>query len=233
VRDQARRQLAAAFDPAHGGFGGAPKFAHPSDLLYLLRRGRDEGDAHALHMALFSLRKMAEGGLYDQIGGGFFRFSVDSAWGIPHFEKMLVDNAVLLVLYAEAWAVSGEPLFRRVLEDTAGWALREMAAASGGFVTSLAADDARCREGEHYVWESEPLRLALSPNGWDVAPRGAWSTAPTETGPGGCGWHGRPRRWPTTLGRRSHRRRADRLRRASSCWPSATSAARRRATSSS
>ena len=100
VRDAARDQLASAFDAVHGGFGGAPKFPHPSDLAFLLRRGRDEGDAQALHMALFTLRKMAEGGLYDQIGGGFFRYSVDAQWRVLHFEKMLCDNGLLLALYA-------------------------------------------------------------------------------------------------------------------------------------
>lgn len=168
VRDDARERLASAFDAVHGGFGGAPKFPHPSDLAFLLRRGRDEGDAQALHMALFTLRKMAEGGLYDQIGGGFFRYSVDTQWRVPHFEKMLCDNGVLLALYADALALTGEPLFRRVVEDTVGWALREMRVASGAFGASLAADDARGREGLAYVWESEPLRLALSPNEWDV-----------------------------------------------------------------
>ena len=168
VADRAHAQLAAAFDETHGGFGTAPKFAHPSDLMFLLRRGRDEGDAQALHMALHSLRKMAEGGLYDQIGGGFFRYSVDAQWTLPHFEKMLSDNGVMLALYAEALALTGEPLFRRVVEDTAGWALREMQAPSGGFHASLSADDEQGREGRCYVWESEPLRLALAPNEWDV-----------------------------------------------------------------
>ncbi|MBP6224934.1 MAG: thioredoxin domain-containing protein [Rhizobacter sp.] len=168
VRDAARDQLASAFDAVHGGFGSAPKFPHPSDLAFLLRRGRDEGDAQALHMALFTLRKMAEGGLYDQIGGGFFRYSVDAQWRVPHFEKMLCDNGLLLALYADALALTDEPLFRRVVEDTVGWLLREMRAASGAFCASLAADDARGREGLAYVWEPEPLRLALSPNEWDV-----------------------------------------------------------------
>ncbi|WP_349276410.1 DUF255 domain-containing protein [Polaromonas hydrogenivorans] len=168
VRAQALQQLATAFDPAQGGFGAAPKFPHPSDLAFLLRRAREEGDASAREMALLTLRKMAEGGLYDQIGGGFFRYSVDAQWRIPHFEKMLCDNGVLLALYADALALTGEPLFRRVVEDTASWALREMQSSTGGFHASLAADDGQGREGRFYVWESEPLRLALSPNEWDV-----------------------------------------------------------------
>jgi len=168
VSTQARQQLAAAFDAKHGGFGGAPKFPHPSDLAFLLRRGREEGDEQARDMALLTLRKMAQGGLYDQIGGGFFRYSVDAQWQIPHFEKMLCDNGVLLALYADALALTGEPLFRRVVEGTAAWVLREMQASSGGFHASLAADDAQGREGHFYLWESEPLRLALTPIEWDV-----------------------------------------------------------------
>ncbi|CAN5191548.1 thioredoxin domain-containing protein [soil metagenome] len=168
VRTQAFQQLTTAFDPVQGGFGAAPKFPHPSDLAFLLRRAREEGDASARDMALLTLRKMAEGGLYDQIGGGFFRYSVDAQWRIPHFEKMLCDNGVLLALYADALELTGEPLFRRVVEDTANWALREMQSATGGFHASLAADDGQGREGRFYVWESEPLRLALSPNEWDV-----------------------------------------------------------------
>ena len=119
-------------------------------------------------MALLTLRKMAEGGLFDQTGGGFFRYSVDAQWQIPHFEKMLNDNGVLLALYADALALTGEPLFRRVVEATADWALREMQADDGGFHASLAADDPQGREGQFYVWESEALRLSLSPMEWDV-----------------------------------------------------------------
>ena len=168
VRTQACQQLAAAFDAKHGGFGATPKFPHPSDLAFLLHRGQDVGDDQARDMALQTLRKMSEGGLFDQIGGGFFRYSVDAQWRIPHFEKMLCDNGVLLALYADALALTGEPLFRRVVEDTADWGLREMQATTGGFHASLAADDPQGREGHFYVWESEPLRLALSPFEWDV-----------------------------------------------------------------
>jgi uncharacterized protein YyaL (SSP411 family) len=168
VRTQARQQLAAAFDATHGGFGAAPKFPHPSDLAFLMRHAREANDDQARDMALHTLRKMAEGGLCDQIGGGFFRYSVDAQWRIPHFEKMLCDNGVLLALYADALALTGEPLFRRVVEDTADWALREMQADAGGFHASLAADDPQGREGHFYVWTSEALRLALSPQEWDV-----------------------------------------------------------------
>jgi uncharacterized protein YyaL (SSP411 family) len=168
LHSQASQQLATAFDAKHGGFGAAPKFAHPSDLGFLLHRGTHEGDAKARDMALHTLRKMAEGGVYDQIGGGFFRYSVDAQWQIPHFEKMLCDNGILLALYADALALTGEPLFARVIEDTVAWALREMQADSGGFYASQAADDPQGREGHFYVWQSEPLRLALAPQEWDV-----------------------------------------------------------------
>jgi len=187
VRNQACQQLVAAFDAKNGGFGAAPKFPHPSELAFLLHRGRDEGDDQARDMALHTLRKMAEGGLFDQIGGGFFRYSVDAQWRIPHFEKMLCDNGVLLALYAEALALTGEPLFRRVVEETAGWALREMQASSGGFHASLAADDPQGREGYFYVWESEALRSVLSSFEWDVcAAHWGLVDAPNFEGPT---WH--------------------------------------------
>jgi uncharacterized protein YyaL (SSP411 family) len=168
VRTQAWQQLATAFDARHGGFGAAPKFPHPSELAFLLQRGSDDGDAQARDMALFTLRKMAEGGLFDQIGGGFFRYSVDAQWRIPHYEKMLSENGVLLALYADALALTGEPLFRRVGEATADWALREMQSDAGGFHASLAADDPQGREGQCYVWDAEALRQALSNFEWDV-----------------------------------------------------------------
>lgn len=187
VRTQASQQLAAAFDAKHGGFGAAPKFPHPSDLAFLLQRGRDEGDAQARDMALLSLSKMAEGGLFDQIGGGFFRYSVDAQWRIPHFEKMLCDNGVLLALYADALALTGEPLFQRVVDATADWALRELQAETGGFHASLAADDPQGREGHFYVWQSEALRLALSPFEWDVC-AAHWGLVDAPNFEGGS-WH--------------------------------------------
>jgi uncharacterized protein YyaL (SSP411 family) len=187
VHTQACQQLSAAFDAKHGGFGAAPKFPHPSDLAFLLRRGVEEGDTQARDMALLTLRKMAEGGVYDQLGGGFFRYSVDAQWQIPHFEKMLCDNGVLLALYADALVLTGEPLFRRIVEETADWALREMLADGGGFHASLAADDAQGREGYFYVWQSEALRLALSPFEWDTcAAHWGLVDAPNFEGPS---WH--------------------------------------------
>lgn len=113
-----RQQRVAAFDVVHGGFGAGPKFPHPVELQFLLRRGRDEGDAHALHIALSSLRRRVEGGLYDQIAGGFFCSSVDAAWRIPRFEQRLCDNALPIGRVAEAYGISAEPLFR------CGWRCR-------------------------------------------------------------------------------------------------------------
>ena len=113
------QQLNSTFDPVTGGFGGAPKFLHPAELDFLLRRSRAADDATSKHTVLFTLQQMAHGGLYDQLGGGFCRYSVDDRWDIPHFEKMLYDNGPLLSLYCDAWQVNGEPLYAHIVEQTA------------------------------------------------------------------------------------------------------------------
>ncbi|MGA8862657.1 MAG: thioredoxin domain-containing protein [Gallionella sp.] len=149
------------FDNVHGGFGGAPKFLHPAELDLLLRRSKITGDAQTRNAVRFTLQQMAHGGLYDQLGGGFCRYSVDERWDIPHFEKMLYDNGLLLALYCDAWQVSGDPLFARIVKQTAGWVLREMQSPQGGYYSSLDADSEH-EEGKFYVWQRDEVRALLS-----------------------------------------------------------------------
>ena len=178
------QQLQSVFDWNHGGFGQAPKFPNPADIELCLREGVG-GNTTALDMALKTLRGMALGGIYDQLGGGFYRYSVDDHWEIPHFEKMLYDNGQLLCLYADAWRVTGEPLFARVVGETVAWTLREMRAPDGAFYSSLDADSEGA-EGRFYVWQSDEVRSLLTEQeyalvkpyyGLDGAPNfehGAW-----------------------------------------------------------
>jgi len=136
-------------------------------------------------MALFSLKRMALGGLYDQIGGGFCRYSVDEQWMIPHFEKMLYDNGPLLSLYSEAWAVTREPLFKRIAEQTAAWVMRDMQSAEGGYYSSLDADS-EGEEGRFYVWTTGEVRQLLSEQEYRVvAPRFGFDRKPNFEGH----WH--------------------------------------------
>ena len=165
--DAALRQLADSFDAQHGGFGQAPKFPHPTDLELLLRRyatSADAGhpDADALHRARLTLERMVRGGVNDQLGGGFYRYSVDDRWMIPHFEKMLYDNGPLLALCCDAYAITGEPLFRDAAISTADWLMREMQSSEGGYYSSLDADS-EGHEGRYYVWDREQVRSLLTP----------------------------------------------------------------------
>ncbi len=152
--------LRSGFDAVHGGIGVAPKFPHPFELAFCLRMARSSNDAQLRDLVLLTLRKMAQGGLYDQLGGGFYRYSTDRTWLIPHFEKMLYDNGPLLSLYAQAWTLTGEPLFKRVCEQTAGWVMREMQSHEGGYYASLDADSEHA-EGRFYVWHREEFAALL------------------------------------------------------------------------
>jgi uncharacterized protein YyaL (SSP411 family) len=168
VFTEAVRDLAKAFDPVWGGFSAAPKFPRPGELFFLLREAQRNNNTQARDMALFSLRKMALGGVRDQLGGGFCRYSVDAQWAIPHFEKMLYDNGPLLHLYADAWAKTGDELVKATAEDLVGWLLREMRAPEGGFYSALDADT-EGHEGRFYVWTPDEARALLSDEEYAVA----------------------------------------------------------------
>ena len=162
----ARRQLEESFDAEYGGFGGAPKFPYPTNVEALLLAWRSTAetkkpDLHALYMATLTLTRMATGGLYDQLGGGFFRYSVDNRWEIPHFEKMLYDNAALLSLYSNVYAATGETFFSRIAGETADWIIRDMQDKDGGYYATLDADS-EGKEGRFYLWDPAQFNTLLT-----------------------------------------------------------------------
>lgn len=158
--DNAHDHLRRRFDPIHGGFGQAPKFPSSMNIMFLLRYHLRHADSQALSMAEHSLRKMAEGGIYDQLGGGFHRYSVDNYWLVPHFEKMLYDNALLARNYLEIYQLTQEPWYRRILEETLAYVRREMVSPEGGFYSAQDADS-EGEEGKFFVWRSDEIEAIL------------------------------------------------------------------------
>ncbi len=171
LADAAHATLIKQFDRVHGGFGDEPKFPHSELMEFMLHRSAHAarsggGDPRAEYAALYTLEKMCGGGLYDHLGGGFYRYSVDAAWQIPHFEKMLYDNGPLLGLCAGAWRVSGKPRFAAAARETARWVLREMQAPEGGYYATLDADS-EGGEGAFYAWRADEVASLLGKDSED------------------------------------------------------------------
>ncbi|MBT8132858.1 MAG: thioredoxin domain-containing protein, partial [Gammaproteobacteria bacterium] len=166
IIDIARNQLEKQFDSINGGFSGAPKFPHPSIIDFALKhwshtRRSNRADPRILHSAIFSLEKMAEGGIFDHLGGGFCRYSTDELWMIPHFEKMLYDNGPLLSLYSQAWKINAEAIFYDAAVETADWVIREMQSSDGGYYSAQDADS-EGSEGKFFVWHKEEISSLLN-----------------------------------------------------------------------
>ncbi|MFL5561806.1 MAG: thioredoxin domain-containing protein [Gemmatimonadaceae bacterium] len=180
--ERAYRSLARNYDEQHGGFGGAPKFPQAMALDFLLRYWSRTGTEHALSMARDSYVQMVRGGIYDQLGGGFHRYTVDAIWLVPHFEKMLYDNALLSRLGTHLWQATGDGEIRRSVEETIGWVAREMTSPEGGFYSSLDADS-EGHEGKFYVWSLDEFNSILGDDAailaryWDVSEDGNFEGA--------------------------------------------------------
>jgi hypothetical protein len=156
------------FDREKGGFEGAPKFPLPVAWEYVLQSAHLTNDQNALQALETTLDKMATGGIYDQIGGGFARYSVDSRWFVPHFEKMLYDNGQLISLYACAYQASSKPLYKEIVQETINFAIRELGQKEGGFYSSLDADS-EGEEGKYYIWSAQELQTVLSTDEYEIA----------------------------------------------------------------
>ncbi|HEY1172252.1 MAG TPA: thioredoxin domain-containing protein [Verrucomicrobiae bacterium] len=170
ITQKALVSLKEDFEPTYGGFGGAPKFPRPSQPLFLLSAGSRQKDEEALKMVLFTCEKMAAGGMYDQLGGGFARYSVDAQWLVPHFEKMLYDNAQLVQLYLDAYLISREEKHAETVRDIIRYVLRDMTHAEGGFYSAEDADS-EGQEGKFYCWTKKELETFLSADEAKVAIR--------------------------------------------------------------
>jgi uncharacterized protein YyaL (SSP411 family) len=166
--DTAAGGILRGFDSRFGGFGGAPKFPQPMNLEFLLRSYARAKNEDALQAVTYTLRQMARGGIYDQIGGGFHRYSVDAYWLVPHFEKMLYDNAQLSRVYLHAWQITRDPFFRRIAEEIYDYILREMTGPEGGFYSTTDADS-EGEEGKFFVWYNEDLYDLLDEEDADIA----------------------------------------------------------------
>lgn len=161
--DEATRTLVSQFDRVNGGLDGAPKFPQPMNLEFLLRQNVRTGDPGFLALVELTLDKMAAGGMYDQVGGGFHRYSVDDMWLVPHFEKMLYDNAQLARVYLAAYQLTHKPMYRRVVEETLDYVRREMTSPEGGFYSAQDADS-EGEEGKFYVWTPQEITSVLGPD---------------------------------------------------------------------
>jgi len=158
--DSSARALMRNFDASYGGFGTAPKFPHALELSLFMLYSKRSGDVHFLELAQKALQAMARGGIYDQVGGGFARYSTDKQWLVPHFEKMLYDNALLVPTYADAFLITGDSLYRQIVVESLDFILREMTDSSGGFCSALDADS-EGKEGEFYVWTKKEIEELL------------------------------------------------------------------------